>query len=183
MDILQAVPFTGCTTKAGASAGTTTTLTTANITLFGIRGKAYLRAATANAATPTTDIVTGVAFLPVPVGVASAANGQGGFTDGYGHGALYVVGCNAAGALRVAQGSIERTTAGAVATSTFQAAVGMPRFPALPDDFCPFCYIVVKTDSTAAAWTFGTSNLTGPPTGVTITFVDLMSMPDRAQVS
>ena len=182
MDALTNVPFTGCTTKVGLAAGTTTTLTTANTALYGIRGKGYTKAGTSNQATPTTDANTGVAFLPVPVGVASAANGGGSYAEGYGYGCVFVVGYNAAGTLKVAQGSIELTDAAAVASSKFKIVV--PKFPALPDDFCPVGYIITRTDSTATAWTFGSSNLAGPPTGVVHTYVDIIGyLPDRPQVS
>lgn len=185
MDFLSTNPFTGTTSKCGASAGTTTTLTTANITDFAIASKAYRRAAISNAAVPTTDAVTGAAFLPIPIGTASVSNGQGGFTEGFGQGCTFVVGLNAALAIRVVQGPIVRTTPGAVATSVFQAVAGQPSFGIIPDNFSPICYILVKTDSTTgAAWTFGTSNLNGPPAGTTITFTDLIGgMPDRPQAT
>jgi hypothetical protein len=182
MDTLMQSPFTGCTTKAGLAAGTTTTLTWANAVIGAIAGKAYTKAAASNQATPTTDATTGAAFLPVPVGVASVANGQGGYTDGYGYGCVFVVGFNAAGTLKVAQGSIEKTDSVAVANSKFTTSV--PKFPALPDDFYPVGYIVTRTDSTATAWTFGSSNLAGPPTGVVHTYVDTIGyLPGRPQVS
>lgn len=183
MDALQQAPFTGCTTKAGLAAGTTTTLTWGAAIMGAIRGKAYTKAAASNQATPTTDATTGAAFLPVPVGVASAANGSGGYTEGNGYGCVFIVGFNAAGALKVAQGSIEQTEAGAVASSKFKV-MSVPKFPALPDDFYPVGYIITRTDSTATAWTFGSSNLAGPPTGVVHTFVDTMGyLPDRPQVA
>jgi hypothetical protein len=183
MDALQQTPFTGNTTKAGIAAGTTTTLTWANAVIGGIKGKAYTKAAASNQATPTTDAVTGVTFLPVPVGVAAAANGFGGYVDGYGYGCVFVVGFNAAGTLKVAQGSIEQTDSLAVASSKFKTQ-SVPKFPTLPDDFYPVGYIITRTDSTATAWTFGASNLAGPPTGVVHTFVDTIGyLPDRPQVS
>jgi len=183
MDYMQRAPFTGTTTKAGLAAGTTTTLTWANAVIGAIKGKAYAKAAASNQATPTTDANTGAAFLPVPAGVASVANGQGGYTDGYGYGCVFIVGFNAAGNLKVAQGSIERTDSVAVAGSKF-GVNGAPKFPALPDDFYPVGYIITRTDSSASAWTMGSSNLAGPPTGVVHTFVDTVgTLTDRPQVS
>jgi hypothetical protein len=183
MDSYQQAPFTGCTTKAGLAAGTTTTLTWANVVIGAIKGKAYTKAAASNQATPTADATTGATFLPVPAGVASAANGQGGYTDGYGWGTVFVVGFNAAGALKVSQGSIEKTDSAAVASSKF-AVMAVPKFPALPDDFYPVGYIITRTDSSASAWGFGAQNLAGPPTGVVHTFVDTMGfLPDRPQVA
>jgi hypothetical protein len=176
-DNLANYPMTGCTTKAGLAAGTTTTLTTANLSLYALRGKAYTKAAASNAATPTLDALTGVAFLPVPAGTATS-----GGVEGFGWGTVFVVGYNAAGTLQVIQGSIEKTDSRVVASSTFQQTV--PKFPILPDAFCPVGYIVTKTDSTASSWTFGASNLAGPPTGVLHTYTDCMlGLPDRPQAS
>lgn len=156
--------------KAGLAAGTTTTITIANNTTFAIGGKAFLKSAASNAATPTTDGLTGAAFTAVPVGSATLG----------GYGCVFVVGLDASGNIKVIQGETTRTTPAAVASATF---VDAPEFPAVPDTICPIGYIVTKTDSTATAWTFGSSNLAGPPTGVVHTFVDCLVLPSRPQVS
>jgi hypothetical protein len=52
-----------------------------------------------------------------------------------------------------------------------------------PRHLCPIGYIVLKGGSTlVGTWTFGTNNLSGV-TGMTYTFVDLIGMPARPQVS
>lgn len=160
MDALQFPPLTMATGKAGLAAGTTTTLTIGTTTPYCIQGKAFSRASVSNTATPTTDANTGVAFLPIPVG----------------SGAVFVICVNAAGALRVVQSAIQALDA----SGNFLYA---PTFPGVPDDVCPIGYLVTRVGSTGAAWTFGASNLAGPPTGVTHTFVDVMTLPGRPQVS
>lgn len=166
----QAANSTFATGKAGLAAGTTTTITIANQTDYAIGGKAYRKATATNAATPTTDALTGAAFLPVPVGSATAG----------GYGCVFVVGLDSSGAIKVIQGEITRTDTVAVASSKF---IDAPEFPTVPDTVCPIGYIITRTDSTASAWTFGSSNLAGPPTGVVHTFVDCMVLPSRPQVS
>jgi hypothetical protein len=164
MDVLMQAPAALCTTKAGLAVGTTTTLTTANTQIFSIKGKAFSVAAAANEATPTTDAVTGAAFVAVGVSKAS----------------VFLVGRNAAGAMKAAQGQIVDLN-GIAGSNALKFDV--PQFPAMPDDFTPYGYIIVKVGTTGAAWTFGTSNFAGPPTGVVFTIVDVMTMPDRPQAS
>jgi hypothetical protein len=149
-----------CTTKAGMSAGTTTTLTTANTSLFSIGGKAYSKAAASNAATPTTDARTLAAFTAIPVN----------------KGGVFVIGYDSGGNLKVCQGETVNLDAG-------NNLVEAPEFPNVPDTLTPIGYLVVKVGSTGAAWTFGVSNLTGPPTGVTLSFADCMLLPERPQLS
>jgi len=161
MDNLNLYSLTGATSKAGASAGTTTTLTTANTVLYAIKGKAYSKAAASNAATPTTDFNSGLAFSAIPVNFGS----------------VFVLGYDAAGTLRVVKGTTE-------ALDVQGNFINAPQMPVVSDLVCPFAYLVTKVGSTGAAWTFGSSNLAGPPTGVTHTFVDVMlGLPDRPQVS
>lgn len=159
MDALQQIPLTMCTVKAGIAAGTTTTLSTTGTTLFSIKGKAYSKAALTNQATPTTDAVSGAAFAGV------AAN----------KGCIFTGGFDSGGNLKVAQGTI-------VDLDSSGAFIQAPQFAAHPDTMCPIGYIVIKCGSTASTWTFGSSNLSGA-TGVTYTFVDVMTMPDRPQIS
>ena len=160
MDALASVPQTLCTTKAGTSAGTTTTLTTANTQLFCLIGKAFSKAAAANEATPTLDSATGVAFVGI------TAN----------NGAVIVFCRDSAGALRAAQGPLSALDVGGSFTLAAQ-------FGGIPDTLCPFAYLVVKVGSTGSTWTLGVSNLAGPPTGVTFAFVDLMMLPGRPQIA
>lgn len=160
MDNLAVGPVTVCSTKAGMAAGTTSTLTTASTQLFSLKGKAFSKAGTSNEATPTTDAATGAAF------VAVAAN----------KGSVYTICRDSAGALKVVQGTITDLTS----QGTFIVA---PQFGPVPDTLCPIGYIVVKVAAGGAAWTFGTSNLTGPPANTTITYVDCFTMPERPQVA
>lgn len=162
MDIQQFAPATMALVKATVAAGTTTTLSSTGTIVYAIRGKAYSASAWSNTATPTTDINSGSAFTGV------VAN----------KGSVYVIGINAAGAMKVAQGTIEALDA----TGAFIQA---PQFPGLPLDFCPLAYLVIKAGSTANAttgWIFGTSN-NSSVTGITYTFQDCVTLPDRPQVS
>lgn len=162
MDFQQLQPITMCMSKVTLAAGTTTTLSNTGTTTYAIRSKAYTKAAMTNAATPTTDAATGAAFLGVK------AN----------KGSVFLVGFTAAGALAAVQGTITDLDA----TGAF---INAPTFGAVPLDFCPVGYIVIKAGSTAdntTGWIFGTSNMSGV-TGITYTFVDVVGMPDRPQIS
>lgn len=161
MDALQSIPLTLALGKATLAAGTTTTLSSTGTLGYAIRGKAYSRAAMSNTATPTTDANSGLAFSPVVTN----------------KGSIFVVGYNAAGSVLCAQGSIE-------ALDVSGNFIYSPQFPVLPDNFCPIGYLVIKAGSTASAagWVFGTNNNSGV-TGITYTFVDVIGLPDRPQVS
>lgn len=149
---------TMCVSKAAFAAGTTTTYSTTGTTLYCIEGKAYSKAAQTNTATPTLDINTGVAFLPV------AAN----------TGSVYVAGFDAGGTLRVAQGTITPLDAGGAFTE-------LPEWPALPEDFCPIAYMGIKAGATnTVPWIFGAHNQAAV-TGVTYTRQDVMTLPRRPQ--
>lgn len=165
MDQLSQIPLTMCTMKAALAAGTTTTYSTTGTTLFCIKGKAYSKAAVTNGATPTTDIATGAAFVPVPIG----------------GGSVFVFGYDSGGTIRVAQGSIVTLDA----TGAFSV---LPQFPTIPDTVCPFGYQLIKaapataTTPAVATWTFGTND-NSSVTGVTYTMVDVMTLPARPQAS
>lgn len=160
MDQYGAGTLTMGTTKAGMSAGTTTTLTTANTQLGMLRGKAISAAAAANQATPTLDSVTGVAFVGCPIN----------------KGTVYTMCRDSAGTLRAVQGQI-------VDLDSSSAFIYAPQFGPQLDTLFPIGYILVKVGPTGATWTLGTSNLAGPPTGVVFTIVDASVLPDRPQVS
>lgn len=162
MDILQAAPVTLGPIKATVVASTTTTLSNTGTMNALIRGKGVQVSAWSTTATPTTDANTAAAFIGV------VAN----------KGSVYVIGFNAAGTMKVAQGTIE-------SLDTSGNFVNAPQFPGLPNDFAPASYLVIKAGSTANAttgWIFGTSN-NSAVTGITYTFVDISSLPDRPQVS
>ena len=157
MDAQQNAGLTICMSKVTLAAGTTTGLSSTGASVYCLKGKAYTGIALSSITT-TTDINTGVAFLPVP------AN----------YGSVFLVGMNAAGTSAVAQGSIE-------ALDVSGKFINAPKLPAVPDNFCPIGYILIQVGSTGSAWTYGTSNLSGA-TGVTYTFQDLIALPDRLQV-
>lgn len=152
------------TTNAVLAAGTTSTYSTTNTTACIIQGKwGTTLAAQTNTATPTTDVNTGAAFVAQTDNTAC----------------VYVFGVNAAGAIKVAQGSIVDTEVG-VTTTAGAFKVG-PQFPTLPDDFCPIGYVLVRTAPSASDWTFGSSNWTA--TGITTAFVNVGQLPLRPQTS
>lgn len=161
MDNLQTIPLTLALGKATLAAGTTSTLSSTGALAYAIRGKAYSRAALSNTATPTTDANTGIAFLPVVTN----------------KGSVFVIGYNAAGGLVAAQGSIE-------ALDSSGNFIYAPQFPVVPDTMCPIGYEIIKAGSTASAggWVFGTSNQASV-TGITYTLVDVVTLPERPQVS
>lgn len=159
MDALSQIPLTMCTMKAAIAAGTTSTLSTTGTTLYCIKGKAYSKGALTNQATPTTDAATGSAFVAV----------------GANYGCVFVVGFDSGGNLKVVQGPLQ-------ALDVSGSFILAPQFGPVPDTVCPIGYIVIKVGSTGSNWTFGSSNLSGA-TGLTYTFVDVMTLPDRPQVS
>lgn len=156
MDNLAQIPLTLCTMKAGLAAGTTTTYSTTGTTLYCIKGRAYSKGAVTNGATPTTDAATGVAFLPV------AAN----------QGSVFVFCYDSGGNIKVVQGQVQALDVGGKFVLT-------PQFPGIPDTLCPFGWLVATAGSTAVGnWVFGTNNLSGV-TGLTYSFSDCMTLPDR----
>ncbi len=149
-----------CTTKAGLGVGTTSTLTTANASLYSVGGKAYAKAATADMATPTLDKETGVAFPPIQPGYA----------------ATIVVGFDSAGNLDAVQGpQVALSASGTISTP--------PAFPQVPDSMAAVGYVIVAVTAAGAAWQMGVSNFAGPPADTTFTFDDVMVLPSRPQVS
>lgn len=56
-----------------------------------------------------------------------------------------------------------------------------PPFPAIPDDFVPFAYQILKASSAAGTLTFGSSNWNA--TGFTNAIVNVAVLPSRPQIS
>lgn len=170
MDAQQFAPANMCLSKVALAAGTTTTLSTTGTTIYAIRGKAYSKGAITNGATPTTDYATGNNFLPV------MAN----------QGSVFMVGLDHSGNLKVIQGTIEGLdTSGNFIRAPMFGGLGPVGQGSTDNDFCPIGYIVIQAGSTADnthGWRFGTDNLSSV-TGITYTFVDIVTMPDRPQVS
>jgi len=149
--------------NAGLAAGTTKTYTTTAATVCSFRGKfGTTLAAQTNTASPTTDATTGDAFP------ALAAN----------QATVLVWGVNEAGAIQLSQGTIVDTEVGV--TTTAGAFIDLPEFPALPEDFCPLAYCLVRTSPTGSAFTTGTTNWGA--SGITVsTFQNIATLPDRPQ--
>ncbi len=166
MDLLQQTPLTLALQKAGIVAGTTTTITITTATPIAIKGKAFTVAAAANGASPTLDDVTGVAFVPVTPG----------------NGCVFVIAADSAGALRVTQSALWPLDPSS-GTSGAALFITTPQMPPVKDTRCPLAYMVCKVGSAGAAWTFGVSNMAGPPANTSLTFVDVITLPERPQVS
>lgn len=151
--------------KTGITKGTTSTYTTTVTSNGMINGKyATVLTAQTNQPTPTTDALTGVAFPALSANKAT----------------VLVFGQNAAGAIKLCQGSIVATEIGV--TTTVGAFRDAPQFPQLPDDFYPFGYLLVRTAPDAASWVAGTSSWTA--SGVTASAVaECGVLPDRPQTS
>ena len=151
--------------SAALVAGTTSTYTTTVTTTCSINGKfSTTLGAQTNTASPTTDAGTGAAFNALSPNKACAL----------------VWGINQAGAIRLCQGPIVDTAIGV--TTTVGAFLTGPDWPALPDDFCPIGYQLVRTAPSAAAMTPGTSSWTA--SGVTCSTIQNVSqLPDRPQIA
>jgi hypothetical protein len=150
--------------SAALVAGTTSTYTTTVSTKQVINGKfgTPLTAQT-NTASPTADATTGDAFVPVLADQAT----------------VLVWGVNLAGAIKLAQGTIVPTMPG-VTTTVGDFGPNLPDFPALPDDFCPIGYQLVRVSPTGATFTAGTTSWAA--SGITCsTIQNVAALPDRPQ--
>jgi hypothetical protein len=164
MNKLTGASLTINLSNAGLAAGTTSTYSTTATTAHAINGIfGTTLAAQTNTASPTTDINTGAAF------VAQAAN----------QACVYLWGVNAAGAIKVAQGSIVATEVGV--TTTAGAFIQAPQFPATPEDFCAIGYCTVWTSPTGSAFTFGSTAWAA--SGITTTFKNVSTLPQRPQIA
>ena len=165
MDALASIPLTINLANAGLVAGTTSTYTTTVTTTCAINGKfATTLGVQTNTASPTTDATTGAAF------VALAAN----------QATVLVWGTNAAGAIKLAQGSIVATEVGV--TTTVGGFITAPAFPSLPDDFCPIGYQLVRVSPTGAAFTAGTTQWAA--SGITCGVIkNVATLPGRPQIA
>src|SRR4029077_14125951 len=125
--------------NAAAVAGTGSSFTSTVTTAGCINGKFVTTlAAQTNAASPTTDANTGVAFNALNPNQTCAL----------------VFGQTAAGALQLVQGPIIACALGV--TTTPGALINEPQFPALPNNFLPLAYTIVRTAPSAAPWVPGT---------------------------
>lgn len=122
-----------------------------------IDGKLTPRAAITDGATPTTDIVTGLAFRPM------TAN-QG----------CVIVWMLQGNTVRCTQGAITPLAEGGL-------FVTAPDFPDVPRNMAPFAYQVLKAGATAGTITFGTSNWNA--TGFTNVIQNIAFKPSRPQIA
>lgn len=176
-DKLSSAGGTSCSLDCALAAGATTTLTLGVAPYYQIRGKAYTQAATAAVQPSTTDLVTGTTIAGIPAG----------------YGAAILIGATSSESttLRMIKGPNQPLGANTAAYTPGAFDV-YPQFPNMPEDFCPFGYVVVKvaTDYTAgASYIFGSSNVTATgaqnsaATAHANTFVSVMTLPDRPQIS
>jgi hypothetical protein len=153
--------FANAAAVAGTGSSFTSTVTTNGI----INGKFVTTlAAQTNAASPTTDAGTGLAFNPLLPNQTCAL----------------VFGQNAAGALRLIQGGI--IPCGIGVTTTPGALINEPQFPTPPNDFLPLAYTIVRTAPSAVPWTPGTGAWAASGV-VASTFQNVGYLPARPQAS
>ncbi len=170
MDMLTQIPVTMALNKFSVVASTTTTISTTGTNTFAIKGKAYTKTAISSGATPTTDYATGAAFLPIPVS----------------YGSVFTIGLDHSGNTKAIQGTIVPLDGIAGSGAFFPngpqfGGLGPAGSGSTDNDFCPIAYVVIQNGTTGAAWTFGTGNWNA--TGITATFVDIITLPDRPQIS
>lgn len=177
MNSIDLAGATFATTKSGIiGVNGATTLTTANATSFCINGKAYTKAAATGGASPTLDSATGVAFKPVPPG----------------YGCVFLIG-SAAGvdqAFAAVQSEIVplQANAGTYIPGDF---VDAPEFPLVPDNFCPFGYLIIQVGTNftpTTGWQMGVSNTKEAAYNSTAksflpTPVSILTVPDRPQTA
>ena len=156
-------------TKLALVAGTTTTLTTTVVGQYAINGKIFQRTALTNQASPTTDIATGRAFVPLPIPVAGSV---------FPKQCVLVVGLDVSGNPQIAQGPLVNTQ------DVVNGIAAMP-WPTLPETICPIGYVTVVSAAAGtqvAAWTPGSNNWAGV-TGITCTFTDLSDLPGSPAIA
>lgn len=140
--------------KSGLAAGTTTTYSIATAFTYAIKGQLYSKGTVTNAATPVTDVNTGVAFKPLSANLAC----------------VFAFTVDAAGVVGVAQGPI-------VSNLDLTGGAGAAQFPATADSVVPFAYLLAQAGPTAVGtWTFGVNNLSAV-TGMTYSFRDILATP------
>lgn len=164
MDKLSFAPLTFNHVNAGLVAGTGSSYTTAAASSCSINGKfATALAAQTNTASPTTDAVTGLAFVPVLLNQAC----------------MLIWGVNLAGQIRLVQGPSTPTEPGVgTAAGAFLLA---PPVPVVPDDFCPIGYQIVRVSPTGATFTPGTTAWAA--SGITCSVIrNISCMPGRPQI-
>lgn len=148
--------------KAGLAAGTTTTYTITNTFTYSLKGQLFSKASATNAASPTTDYNTGVAFLPL------SANQS----------CIFAFGVDSSGNVGVIQSLPFDLKRGIFpSTSDMAGGLGSVQFPGVPDALAVFGYLLAQASTAlVGTWTFGANNMSGV-TGMTYTFRDVMDVP------
>ena len=167
MDILALGSITCNPTNGVCLAGTTNTWNNSVAINPVIKGKYGVTLATNSnqSKTPTLDANTGVAFTTILPNKCAAI----------------VFGVNAAGTIVGAQGPIIDTVTGV--TTTVGAFIGAPQFPAIPDDFCPIAYTVVRVaPSGTTGFTCGVTEWAASSMSCT-TFQNVFVLPSRPQIA
>lgn len=146
-----------CTTSGLLTATGAETVYDTTVTInYVLNGKIATKTAVTDGTTPTTDYVSGSAITLT----ANKAR-------------TVVWGLISGGTVKVIAGDIVDWDGVAFNVP--------PPFPAIPDDFVPFAYQILKAGSTAGTITFGSSNWNA--TGFTNAIVNVAVLPDRPQTS
>ena len=124
------------TTALTGLSGAATTVSTTGTPAYMLKG--VLKASTnqSGGATPTTDITTGAAFVPLTTG----------------KGCVFVFGWDSSAptVFKVAQGKVVNTADVTNGSAAYE-------FPSIPATFCPVAYVTISYVG-SSTWTFGTSN-------------------------
>jgi hypothetical protein len=157
---------TMATSKCGLAVGTTSTITAATATTYSIGGTAYTETLGSNQAHVTTDANTGVAFVAV--------------APGYGCALVYGF-SSAATSMVCVQGAPQALTGSSDGSAAACKFITAPNFAAIPDNFCPIGYVILKVGSAASAFTPGTSSWNASNVGTAA--VSVLTLPPKPQVS
>lgn len=189
MDTVAKAPITMALASFAFAEGTTSTLSTTGTNAYIIESFFYSRTALTNQATPTTDLATGNAFIPMPVPLTNTGLPGSVPNPCAGYACAFTLGFNAAGTLLAIQGPIVGIDANGnfiSAAPSLSPSLGLPgpnpgtiAGISADNNFCPCGYIVVKSGSTAVAtFTFGTTDWS--TTGYTTSLGNLASLPGRS---
>lgn len=127
--------------------------------LISYRGILTTIAANSGVATPTTDAVTGAAFLPLTAS----------------KGCVFLWQVTPAEVDNVTQGKIVDLDAQGNFTWT------LPSWPPIADGTVAYAYAVIKASAAASTWTFGSSNWNA--TGISIVVKNISTLPSRIVLS
>lgn len=149
--------------------GTTNSITTTVTANWCCNGKEQTaQTALTNAATPTTDFNTGLAF-PALQGIAS----------GGGQGAIVVYGYLEGGANGIA--SVKAMQGPKVALDAAGLFANPPQFPAIPDNITPFAYQVIKHFGQATTFQLGVTSWAA--SGASNVIVNCKQLPVKTQIN